>query len=405
MSEKTNKNILVISSKLPVITERGEGFVEVLNELVKENRVDILYSHSIIMQDNLINSYRKTGFRIFNLRNSAERCSIDEKIKRILRDTEYNIIIFPNKYDFKYYYLYVVEYAAKAITLLFSGKEYFLQKMKREKRAVPEQDMKYIDKIAIINYADFFIADTEFEKKIFERYAQKTEFRLMKSSDVNSLLDSICLKKRYVLKDKFEVAVLNEQNGFNFIKITKFLMVNKIRVNHYGDKKKSINAYNEALTRSSKEFVLIAESDITISDLGLYSMLKCIKSNPYIAITEPGEIYDSEYEEDGQIPYNIKDYFRSSMGNWSESRNTDLKCMLINKNIIDKIGGFDEDYKTISASKIDLYCRLIQKGYKIIRCGEVLCYGKGGEGTSDKNEFDRDLIKLKKRWGEEIKNF
>lgn len=152
-----------------------------------------------------------------------------------------------------------------------------------------------------------------------------------------------------------------------------------------------IKAVNQGFRISTAPYVCIMNNDVISSDRWLFNMVNIMDSNPQIGLMNP------RWE---------KGKFEGLRGDYIETDWCRGFCILIKREVIDKIGGFDETYGFGYWEDYDYSVRAVKAGYI---CGLALnSFAEHIKNVSVKNamkqkEWDELFVRnrdiFEKRWG------
>jgi GT2 family glycosyltransferase len=161
-------------------------------------------------------------------------------------------------------------------------------------------------------------------------------------------------------------------------------------------------ANNQGIRVATGEYVILLNNDVILTDNWLERMIACAQSSPQIGVVGP-----STNNATGQQVINYKIGLNESeiqkfaylhamkeAGNWFEVHRVIGFCMLIKKEVIDKIGMLDERFGPGGFEDYDFCLRVKQAGYKIMVASDIYIYHIGGKGYSD-NNLDYDKLRQK----------
>lgn len=157
---------------------------------------------------------------------------------------------------------------------------------------------------------------------------------------------------------------------------------------------------------SDSEYILSIDDDVILPDRLLKSLLPLFDQDQRVGIVGPRIVYDASPLETSH---------GAGFVNWWLGRYTikDAKkaiecdyvigcCMLIKKQVIDDIGGFDRDYYT-SHGEVDFCLRAKKKGFKVIYDPSVVVRHRVEKGGTRSLErlyyvYRNKLLVIKKNW-------
>jgi|DewCreStandDraft_4_1066084.scaffolds.fasta_scaffold46333_2 GT2 family glycosyltransferase len=153
---------------------------------------------------------------------------------------------------------------------------------------------------------------------------------------------------------------------------------------------------NQGVSKSCGKYICNVDNDVIVSKNWLLPMVEFAEKNKNIGIVSPGTRegdfnYDMDkYAEDfTKRMKNVKD---DGFGGW---------CMLIKKEVIDKIGLFSEEFN-MYCEDTDFYYRMESAGFKAITIGSSFVHHRVNATLSKipgKKIFEQEhILKLRKKW-------
>lgn len=170
-------------------------------------------------------------------------------------------------------------------------------------------------------------------------------------------------------------------------------------------------ACNQGAARASGGFLLFLNNDTIVTKNWMDVLISELDENPEIAMAGSKLLFPDDtiqhagvvFGED-KIPYHIyvREMKEKNYVNKKRKFNAvTAACMLVRKDIFDKVGGFDENFLN-GYEDIDLCLKIKELGKDIIYCPEsvVYHYESISEGRTDKHTENRELFL--KKWGNKI---
>ncbi len=202
------------------------------------------------------------------------------------------------------------------------------------------------------------------------------------------------LKQRY---SRYEIMLVDNGSTDGSIEFTEsiFGRPSKLKVvsldKNYGFSKGN----NLGIKISQSEFIIILNNDTEVEDNFIGKMVQTAEISPYIGsvgckilFSNKKMWFSQKFTNNGLIvPYFLQTIMNKKLEEISNSFNTNLSnsgcAVLYRKNIIDKIGGFDEDFWS-NWEDWDLGYRINIAGFKSVCIPDPLVYhvGGGSEGSS-----------------------
>ena len=178
--------------------------------------------------------------------------------------------------------------------------------------------------------------------------------------------------------------------------------------------------YNELIARIKVEFIVLANSDIAVTENWLPPLVEVIKKDQTIAAVQPKILSFSnqnffEYAGAGGgfmdkygYPYcrgRIFSVVEEDLGQYDDEKQVfwaSGACFLLRKSAFEVVGGFDASFFA-HMEEIDLNWRLQNSGYKIIYTGRSKVYHLGG-GTLSYDNPQKTYLNFRNSWLMLIKN-
>lgn len=229
------------------------------------------------------------------------------------------------------------------------------------------------------------------------------------------LIDCIrsILELEYDLKNIEIIIWDNNSKEFTKNKIKKFLesissYPLKIKLIEYHGNLGGFNTRHELLKLISKDtqLILSIDDDVLLPKDLVEKSIPLFKKDVAIGIIGPRPVFDLFPSETahgaGFIKLLTGQYKTEDAKSPVECDYVIGCCMLIKKEVIDDIGGFDTDYFT-SHGEVDFCLRAKKKGYKVIYNPDVIVrhrVDKGGTRTPERMYYvyRNKLLVIKKNW-------
>lgn len=164
-----------------------------------------------------------------------------------------------------------------------------------------------------------------------------------------------------------------------------------------------VKAANQGMRLSDAPYVCLLNNDAITADGWLGEMIRVAASSPVIGLVNPSSNTMGQKPDKG---VSIEEYALSMLkepGAWEEIGSAIGFCMLIKRDVINKIGVFDEIYGMGNFEDTDYSRQAIKAGFLCVRATGSYVYHK--EGTSfgrdkifDEN-FERNRQIYEFRWG------
>jgi len=160
---------------------------------------------------------------------------------------------------------------------------------------------------------------------------------------------------------------------------------------------------NKGMRESRAPYVCILNNDIIVTDGWLGEMLKVAKGAPSIGIVNPSS---NNFGLSFGIGTSLEEFAKTltnHSGRWVEMNACVGFCMLIKREVIERIGFLDEEYGYAYFEDTDYSRRAQAVGYRCVMARGSYVYheeGRSGKFLKDKDDtFDRSAQIFEKKWG------
>lgn len=151
-------------------------------------------------------------------------------------------------------------------------------------------------------------------------------------------------------------------------------------------------AVNQGIEFSSAAYLCVLNSDTEVYKGWLEEMIGIAESNVAIGIVNPSSNNLGQSES-----------LKNSSGKWIEMSSCIGFCMLIKREVIQKIGRFDEIYSPGNFEDTDFSRRAIMTGYRCVMAKGAYVYHVQNTGFKKRKDWDknfkRNLGIFNKKWG------
>lgn len=220
----------------------------------------------------------------------------------------------------------------------------------------------------------------------------------------------VCIEsiRKFTDKNKYEIIVVDNKSTdgtVNWLKGQDDLVV------IYNEENKGFPAgCNQGISIAKGENILLLNNDVIVTPNWLYNLNKALWSADDIGAV--GAVSNScTYYQQIDVSYNnINEmldfsqlYNKSDEDYWSYRTKLIGFCMLIKKDVIDRIGLLDEIFTPGNFEDDDISFRIINNGYKMLLCKDTFIHHFGsvsfGKLSSEYNRIlQTNLNKFKKKW-------
>lgn len=170
---------------------------------------------------------------------------------------------------------------------------------------------------------------------------------------------------------------------------------------------------NQGIEASTGDYILLLNNDVIVPKEWLEGLIECAESSPKIGIVGPMSNRISGYQLEQNVGYRkvsqVQDfaakYRRKNRKRWIEVPRVAGFCMLIKRDLIDKIGGLDTAFGMGNCEDDDFCVRARLAGYGTVVAGDVFIHHFGSvsfgkDGLEKYKEFIRVNERVfKEKWG------
>lgn len=171
---------------------------------------------------------------------------------------------------------------------------------------------------------------------------------------------------------------------------------------------------NQGIKQAKGQYIVFLNNDVFVTANWLIELVNCSKSDPNVGIVGTKLIYpqNRRIQHAGVVfslrgkPFHVYRNQKSTdkQVNIQKSYNAvTAACMLVKRNLIEELGGFDERFKIGGYEDVDLCLRARLKKYIILYCpkSEMLHYEYGSSQQIERfNEMaKRNFSIFMKKWG------
>lgn len=169
---------------------------------------------------------------------------------------------------------------------------------------------------------------------------------------------------------------------------------------------------NIGMKEAKGDYIVVLNNDTIVTQGWLTRLIACAESDPSIGIVGPRSNYVAGIQIVKNVPYGndmtaMQEFARKwsleNSGKYEETARVIGFCMLIKREVIEKIGGFDPLYESGNFEDDDLCVRAIRAGFKIMIAHDVFIHHYGSKTfTSEKIDYTESMLKnwerFKKKW-------
>jgi GT2 family glycosyltransferase/2-polyprenyl-3-methyl-5-hydroxy-6-metoxy-1,4-benzoquinol methylase len=170
---------------------------------------------------------------------------------------------------------------------------------------------------------------------------------------------------------------------------------------------------NIGMKEARGDYIVVLNNDTIVTQGWLTRLIACAESDPSIGIVGPRSNYVAGIQIVKDVPYDndmnaMQEFARKwsieNSGKYEETIRVIGFCMLIKREVIEKIGGFDPLYESGNFEDDDFCIRAIRAGFKIKIAHDVFIHHYGSKTfASEKINYTESMLKnwerFKRKWG------
>lgn len=171
-------------------------------------------------------------------------------------------------------------------------------------------------------------------------------------------------------------------------------------------------AVNRGLSVASGDQLLILNNDVTVSPRWLSNLLPALYSAADVGLVGPVTNYASgrqqvaiDWAEGEDFAQAADRHNRSDPAKWQEVQRLVGMCLLFKREVLGRVGLFDERFSPGHYEDDDYCYRARQLGYRLLVCGDTLVYHEGSASFKAQhpegwNELlERNRLRFIEKWG------
>lgn len=164
-----------------------------------------------------------------------------------------------------------------------------------------------------------------------------------------------------------------------------------------------VKAVNQGILASDAPFVCLLNNDTIVTKGWLGEMVAVAEASADIGIVNPSSNNLGQKPSDGEPVDLYAEKIRQYSGQFAELGAAIGFCMLIKREVINKIGLFDEIYGMGNFEDTDFSRKAVKEGYKCVRACGAYVYHRESSSFKKVKTFDGDFNRNKEifefRWG------
>lgn len=164
-----------------------------------------------------------------------------------------------------------------------------------------------------------------------------------------------------------------------------------------------VKAVNQGIAASDAERICLLNNDTLVTKDWLREMLQVADSEKDIGIVNPSSNNLGQRPSNGEPISLYAEKLKEQSGKFLETGASIGFCMLIKREVIDKIGVFDEIYGMGNFEDTDFSRRAIREGYRCVRACGAYVYHRENSSFNKIRTFEEDFKRNREiyefRWG------
>ncbi len=170
---------------------------------------------------------------------------------------------------------------------------------------------------------------------------------------------------------------------------------------------------NQGIEAAEGDYILFLNNDVIVTEHWLDNMIECLESDPKIGIVGPrsnyvnsAQIIDVSYDTIEGLHRFAGDFNRQGQDKWFEVDLLIGFCMLIKREVIDKVGLLDERFGLGNFEDNDFCLRTRTAGYRLVCAGNTYIHHFGnrtfaGNQVPYGEWLEENLKKFNEKWGKQ----
>lgn len=188
--------------------------------------------------------------------------------------------------------------------------------------------------------------------------------------------------RNYTESGQYEIIVVDNNSDDGTV---QWLKTQQEVATIYNDQNVGLPAgYNQAIRLADGDTVLLLKQDAVVTQGWLCNLLACLYSHEKIGAVAPvtniAPYYQAVwggYNNMEEMQVYAKSHNQSAPGKWEERVKLAGYCMLIKKEVIDKVGLFDEAFTPGGMEDDDYSFRIRLAGYTLFLCKDTFIHNSG----------------------------
>lgn len=164
-----------------------------------------------------------------------------------------------------------------------------------------------------------------------------------------------------------------------------------------------VKAVNQGIRLSTAPYICILNNDTLVTEGWLSEMINIAESDREIGIVNPSSNNLGQKPQRGEPLELFAEKIRQLSGRFTELGSAVGFCMLIKRQVIERVGVFDEIYGMGNFEDTDFSRRAVKDGYRCVRANGAYVYHRENSSFRKIKTFDEDFRRNREiyefRWG------
>lgn len=168
---------------------------------------------------------------------------------------------------------------------------------------------------------------------------------------------------------------------------------------------------NQGIEISKGNNILLLNNDTIVTHNWLINLLSCLYSSESIGAVGPvtnncsnQQTIEVSYQTEQEMHNFARKYNQPDCGKWEQRLKLVGYCLLIRREVIDKVGLLDERFSPGNFEDDDLSFRIIQAGYNLLLCKDTFIHHFGSVSFKEQPSLYKELLERNKKifiekWG------
>lgn len=402
-------NILIVSQQSLMSNttfRQDKNLLEMCDTLKENNIIKILYLHKSlgIEEENIKNDNKDINIEQVCIYDLIKKSLLKRFLVEFLEKNKIESIVFMSYHMAKLIMPYIEDIIHKFNIICdfrFSRLSYILQQNQMEKekaygrysRIYKMFKIVFLQSIAVFKNLDYIILDEDCDLELLHKENIKNII------SINTINDYINKKiKTNLVVDSSEILQISiNKTNFKPEKSIRNKGNNEYVVDEYKGSS-LIDDINKIIHENKFKFVCIFNIKMNIPKKSINLLAKCLEFNDKLAMCSPLTVYS---EDRSFFKEQFENQRNNNFANWEEASPLLFSnCIVFKREIFNKVGFFDNRFKTFEYALYDFILRLYQINayYCVMKDISIFKY------TNIKQQlslFTKDKIYLCDKWGED----